>query len=85
MKITAQKISPYLRAIIALCLIGAILHIFFVLKEYFYTAISGSAIISANGNGKTTTVDVDEFNNLINNISAKTSASSTDAAVSPFR
>ncbi|HTW96415.1 MAG TPA: hypothetical protein VMD74_02015 [Candidatus Methylomirabilis sp.] len=76
MKITAKKIRPYLNVIIGIAFLGAIAYAIIFLHDNFYSALNQTAEISTlQKNISAASVNVTEFNQLIENLHKKTTSS----------
>ena len=87
MQITAKKLRPYIKTITYLAVASACFGVFFFLKTYFYPTITGSqTIIGLQKNMTTETVNIKEFNNLVDSINKKNSETETTSpAADPFK
>jgi hypothetical protein len=87
MTITIKKIRPYVKVLLFIAAIAAGAYIFFFLNNSFYPALTGSQVVfSLQKNMASQIVDIKKFNNLVGNISQKTSSSSEPGLINnPFK
>jgi hypothetical protein len=86
MNITAKKIRPYIKALLAIAAIAAGFIIYYFLNNLFYPAIAGSQnIVVLQKNTAAQAVNVAKFNDLVNTLSQKASSSAPLPAANPFK
>jgi flagellar basal body-associated protein FliL len=86
MQITVKKIKPYVKVLLIIAAIATVVYIFWFFKYYFYPALTDSQTTSAiqiSTAGQT--VNISEFNNLVDSILQKASSTIASSTVSsPF-
>jgi hypothetical protein len=86
MNITAKKIKPYIKALLAIAVIAVGFFIYYFLNNLFYPAIAGSQnILVLQKNTAAQAVNVAKFNDLVDTLSQKASSSAPLPAANPFR
>ena len=87
MQITVKKIRPYIKVLLLTTVIAAGVYIFFFLKNDFYSTFANSqTFFTLQKNITNQIVNINEFNDLVDKISQKTSSSSEPNALNdPFK
>ena len=86
-KITAKKIRPYVKIVLLTAVLIAAAYVFLFLRDYFYPAITGAQTISTlQKNMAISSVNLNQFEGIVNNIDKKTASGTTAAFVAnPFK
>jgi|WetSurMetagenome_2_1015567.scaffolds.fasta_scaffold503562_1 hypothetical protein len=84
---TAKKIRPYVKALLAAALLGTFGYLFFFWQNDFYPALTGSqSALTLQRNLAAQTIDVKKFKILADKINQTASTTTSTASTSnPFR